>query len=216
MTGFFWNMRGFNKISKHKVVRSWIQSKELLFGCLLETRVKESKAMDIVSMVVPGWSFLNNYEYSRKGRIWVIWNPQVRVTPVFKSDQIITVSVLLEGENEEFFCSFVYGENLVESRRGLWNDMKAHQDSPMFKDKQWIIMGDFNEILEGGEHSNYQNSGLITTGMRDFESVYQHCRLMDLGYQGPRFTWCNKQDEGLMCKKLDRILVNETWMNQRS
>ena len=77
-------------------------------------------------------------------------------------------------------------------------------------------MGDFNEILEGEEHSNYQNSGLITMGMRDFESVYQHCRLMDLGYQGPRFTWCNKQDEGLICKKLDMILVNETWLNQRS
>ena len=172
--------------------------------------------MQIVSMVVPGWSFLNNYEYSRKGRIWVIWNPQVRVPPVFKSDQIITVSVLLEGETEEFFCSFVYGENLAENRRGLWSDMKAHQDSPMFKDKQWIIIGDFNEILEGEEHSNYQNSGLITMGMRDFESVYQHCRLMDLGYQGPRFTWCNKQDEGLICKKLDMILVNETWLNQRS
>lgn len=119
MTGFFWNMRGFNKSSKHKVVHSWIQNKDLQFGCLLETRVKESKAMQIVSTVVPGWSFLNNYEYSRKGRIWVIWNLQVIVTLVFKSDQIITVSVLLEGETEEFFCSFVYGENLAENRRRL-------------------------------------------------------------------------------------------------
>ena len=72
MTGFFWNMRGFNKSSKHKVVRSWIQNKELQFGCLLETRVKESKAIQIVSTVVPGWSFLNNYEYSQKGRIRVM------------------------------------------------------------------------------------------------------------------------------------------------
>lgn len=79
----------------------------------------------------------------------------MRVTPVFTSSQIITVSVLLEGEDEEFFCSFVYGENLMEDRRELWNDMKSHQDSASFRGKQWIIMGDFNEILEGGEHSSY-------------------------------------------------------------
>ncbi|XP_013589034.1 PREDICTED: uncharacterized protein LOC106297312 [Brassica oleracea var. oleracea] len=52
--------------------------------------------------------------------------------------------------------------------------------------------------------------------MREFDSVYQHCRLTDLGFQGPKFTWCNKQDEGLICKKLDRILVNEIWLNQRT
>lgn len=86
MTGFFWNMRGFNRSSKHKVVRSWIFNKDLQFGCLLETRVKENKAMKIVETIFPGLSFLNNYEYNRKGRIWVVWSPQVRVTPVFTSD----------------------------------------------------------------------------------------------------------------------------------
>ena len=70
--------------------------------------MKERKAAAIVSSVCRGWSFVNNYEFSRKGRIWVLWSPQVRVTPVFKSSQIITISVLLEGEQEEFFCSFVY------------------------------------------------------------------------------------------------------------
>ena len=77
-------------------------------------------------------------------------------------------------------------------------------------------MGDFNEILDGEEHSNYQDSGLSTSGMRDFEEVVQHCRLLDMGYQGPKFTWCNKRDEGIVCKKLDRILVNETWLHNRS
>lgn len=47
----------------------------------------------------------------------MVWNPQVRMTPVFKSDQVITMSVLLEGEKEEFFCSLVYVENIVEKRK---------------------------------------------------------------------------------------------------
>lgn len=215
MTGFFWNVRGFNKFSKHEVVRNWIRIKELKFGCLIETRVKENKAKQIVSTVFQDCSFINNYEFSRKGRIWVVWSPQVRVTPVFKSDQIITVSILLEGDNEEFFCSFVYGENLKEDRRELWEDIKAHQDSAMFRGKQWIIMGDFNEILDGEEHSSYQDSGLSSEGMREFESAVQYCRLMDLGCQGPKFTWCNKRQEGLICKKLDRFLVNDIWLHKQ-
>ena len=216
MTGFFWNVRGFNKAAKHTVVHSWIQNKGLQFGALLETRVKESKSKRIISSAFPGWSCVNNYEHSRKGRIWVVWNPQTRVTPVFKSGQIITVSVLMDGETEEFLCSFVYAENLAERRKELWEDLKAHQDSPMFRNKEWVIMGDFNEILEGDEHSNHQDAGLFTAGMRDFEEVVQHCKLTDMGYQGPQFTWCNKRDEGIICKKLDRILINEAWLNQRT
>lgn len=54
MTGFFWNVRGFNKNSKHEVVRNWIHNKDLKFGCLLETRVKENKAKQIVSSVFKG------------------------------------------------------------------------------------------------------------------------------------------------------------------
>lgn len=44
MTGFFWNMRGFNKTIKHDVVRRWVRDQSILFGCLIETKVKEKKA----------------------------------------------------------------------------------------------------------------------------------------------------------------------------
>ena len=91
----------------------------------------------------------------------------------------ITCSVLLEGKEEEFFCSFIYASNYVEERKILWEDIRHHHDSPMFRNKPWMLCGDFNEILDG--------------------------------YHGPRFTWCNKREDGLICKKLDRVLVNDSW-----
>lgn len=36
-----------------------------------------------------------------------------------------------------------------------------------------------------------------------------HCMFTDMGYQGLRFTWCNKREEGLICKKLDRVMMND-------
>lgn len=214
MASFSWNVRGFNKSTKHSVTSRWLHKFGLSFGCLLETRVKERKANKIVSEVFRDWEFMSNYEYNALGRIWVIWKSNVRLTPVFKSDQIITVSVKIQEMEEEFFCSFVYARNTVEERKELWEDMCNHHDSSMFRDKAWIIMGDFNEVLEGCEHSGYVNEPSISGGMRDFQRVARHCYLTDISYQGPLFTWCNKREAGLICKKLDRVLVNEVWVHK--
>lgn len=96
MAGFSWNVRGFNKSIKHSVVRKWWQGSGLSFGCLLETRVRERKANKIVSDVFRDWEFMANYEHNALGRIWVVWKPNVRLSPVFKSDQIITCSVKIQ------------------------------------------------------------------------------------------------------------------------
>lgn len=125
MSGFFWNIRGFNKPIKHSVVREWIRQDSFQFGCLLETRVKESKAQQITSSVFANWSCISNYEYNRRERTWVLWSPRVRVTPCFKSGQVITCSILLDGSEEEIFCFFVYASNLAEERKQLWEDLKG-------------------------------------------------------------------------------------------
>ena len=88
MSGFFWNIRGFD------------------FGCLIETKVKESRAEGIMKSVFQDWSFMSNYEDHRLGRLWFVWKSNVRVTPIYKTSQIITCSIYLEGRNEEFFCLF--------------------------------------------------------------------------------------------------------------
>lgn len=51
MAYFFWNVRGFNKGLKHSKVKEWVSNKELVFGCILETRVKERKAEKILREV---------------------------------------------------------------------------------------------------------------------------------------------------------------------
>lgn len=77
-----------------------------------------------------------------------------------------------------------------------------------------MIYGDFNEILAGEEHSNYTDSPSTPLGMRDFQNVVPYCSILDLGYHGPWFTWCNKREEGLICQKLGRVLVNDKWLDK--
>ena len=65
MAGFFWNVRGFNKLLKHSVVKEWVRGSDMKFGCVLETRVKEIKAGKILNSVFGDWSAMTNYEHSQ-------------------------------------------------------------------------------------------------------------------------------------------------------
>lgn len=85
MSTFFWNICGFNKLTKHDIVRDWINKGKMNFGGLVETRVKENKAAKIILKVFKDWSVMSNYGSNRLGRIWVVWNSIVRLTPVFTS-----------------------------------------------------------------------------------------------------------------------------------
>ena len=208
MASFFWNVRGFNKDLKHSVVTDWVNNMEMKFGCILETRVKEGKAEKILKKVFSGWSSITNYEDSRGGRIWLVWRDMIRMTPVYKSDQIITCFVEMQGE-EGFYYSCIYASNQEEERRALWEDLAHHNSSSSFKDKAWLIMGDFNEILDGGESSRFDNMRKVSNGMSEFQRLVLHCQLTDMAYQGPKYTWCNKREDGIICKKLDRVLLNE-------
>lgn len=135
------------------------------------------------------------------------------MTPVYKSDQVITFLIGLQNE-EEFFCSYIYASNGAEERKVLWGDLCDHHSSPMFRNKAWLLMGDFNEILEGEESTGFARLLRPPSGMRDFQRMVLNCNLSDMGYQGPLHTWCNKREEGVICKKLDRVLMNNAALNR--
>ena len=180
MSSFFWNVCGFNKTLKHSVLKDWLSNKDLKFGCILETRVKEGKAGRILSTVFKDWSYMTNYEYSQGGRVWVVWKDTVRMTPVYKSYQMITCSVSVQGF-EEFFCSFVYASNAVEGRMELWDDICHHKNSAMFRNKALMIMSDFNKTLDVEDSSSFTSRGRVSTGMREFQRMVLHCRFSDMG-----------------------------------
>lgn len=212
MSGFFWNVRGLNKTSKHSIIKRWIEEQQFQFGCLLETRVRERNFKSITTGLFQDWSVMTNYEFNRRGRIWVVWRNTVRMSPFFKSEQMITCSVKLEAQDDEFFCSFVYASNCGEQRKVLWQELRDHFDSPIIRSKPWIIFGDFNETLDMDEHSRVEDNPVITSGMRDFQEAANYCSFTDMASHGPLYTWWNKRENDPIMKKLDRVMVNDIWL----
>lgn len=211
MSGFFWNIRGLNKSNKQDVIHDWVRKNDFQFGCILETKVKENRMVKVRKKLFGDWRLESNYEFSRLGRIWVTWNKKTMLQVMFKSAQMITCSVRLHGVAEEFWCSFIYAFNTTEERRALWHDIKQQHDLAVSQGIPWMLLGDYNETIDIEEHSRFDVAPMVTSGMRDFQDVLRYCSLLDMRVHGPLFTWSNKQESGLICKKLDRVLQNMDW-----
>lgn len=208
---FCWNVRGFNDSIKRRSFRKWLKLNQPLFGGLVETHVSPSKSQNIVSRVFPGWFFEGNYDYSDLGKIWVIWRPSVKVTVIGKSLQMISCLVKMPFVSVEFVVSFVYASSTcADSRKLLWSEVEDLASSPVVVDKPWTVLGDFNQTLLPHEHSTA--SVYSSSGMRDLNHCLTSSSLTDLPYCGNTFTWTSKHENGLVAKKLDRIVVNDEWL----
>ncbi|KAJ6729976.1 hypothetical protein OIU85_020844 [Salix viminalis] len=72
----------------------------------------------------------------------------------------------------------------------------------------WLVMGDFNDISCASEKCG----GNFDSGGSAFVDWISRNQLIDLGFSGSKFTWCNKRNaEGIIWKRIDRGLSNIAW-----
>ncbi|XP_057723959.1 uncharacterized protein LOC130939910 [Arachis stenosperma] len=77
------------------------------------------------------------------------------------------------------------------------------------------IMGDFNAITT--HHEKEGGRSKSNTSIQDFNDFINSGNLMDLGYEGEKFTWCNRQFGGnLIRERLDQVLVSRSWREEFS
>lgn len=204
------NVRGFNNSVRRRNFRKIFKLSKALFGSIIETRVKEHRSQKILHTSFPGWKYVCNYEFAVLGRIWVVWNPDVKVTVVSKSDQTITCVVRLPHNPIEFAVTFVYAVNCRYGRRRLWQEIEDLAANSIISDKPWMLLGDFNQALDPTDASS--GGSRVTRGMEEFRSCTLNSSISDLPFRGNHYTWWNNQERNPFAKKIDRILVNDNWL----
>lgn len=206
----FWNVRGINDKKKHSDFSNWFNVNKVSIGAILESHVKESNLSTEMTALCPGWSFFSNHSEDEDGRIIIFWKHPVQVSILQKSKQAMTVSVQYP-DSPSFSVTAVYAANNVDERRELWKNLVDTQALLSLNLSSWIIGGDFNEITHCAEHSE-TTFNQITPHMIELSACFEDLEVRDLRYHGPRFTWTNKQPDDPVAKNLDRILVNEHWL----
>lgn len=96
--------------------------------------------------------------------------------------------------------------------RVLWVELLNTCQTFSLDTVPWMMGGDFNQIVHPSEHSN-DDVNSMTSRMVELKDCMTQMGLYDLRYQGPVFTWTNKQPESPVAKKLDRLLINSQLLN---
>lgn len=162
----------------------------------------------IRSRISQSWNFVDNYPLDNSGRIWVGWDPEIMFAVVIHSSSQSIFLDVTTFQNKNFVAAFVYGSNDNTQRRHPWNDLRVFAAS---NNKPWILLGDFNSILEVGD--KVVCADVIYAHLSDFRDCIQDTQIFDLSYSGCFYTWSNQQvGDTRIASKIDRMLVNMQWL----
>lgn len=113
--------------------------------------------------------------------------------------------------NSACILTMIYAYNDGILRRQLWDNLSIFQQRYTDSDMPpWCLMGDFNTFLHPFETNG--NMPRRRTYIEDFRNCITSLGLADLRYQGPVFTWWDGNLSNPVTRKLDRILVNDSWL----
>ncbi|XP_022030899.1 uncharacterized protein LOC110931834 [Helianthus annuus] len=191
-----WNIRGLNRPLKQKEVRQVMKDNHLQVFAIMETHVDASNVSSVCKKVCRSWSWATNSGCCQKGtRIMVGWDADVvDVMVLTQSDQVMHTQIIFKMDRKTVFCSFVYADNHYKNRR-----------------KPWVIMGDFNSSLY--LEDSLTSSSTSSVGMREFKECVNNIEVFDINSSGLHYTWSNKQKQGAVFKKIDRVMGNTLFID---
>ena len=99
-----------------------------------------------------------------------------------------------------------YGELETTTRSEAWEKL---QNLSSRRERPWLCCGDFNEITRQDE----KLGGVPRphNQMQLFREVIDECGFLDLGFEGPKYTWSKRFENGSsIWERLDRCLATSS------
>jgi hypothetical protein len=184
-----WNCRGLGN-HPHAVrdLCQVVKEKRLEMVFLMETILSTPRVELLKCRLGFGSVFVVD-RVGRSGGLALFWNDVLKVEIQNYSRFHINAVVSCGDSFPSWKFTGFYGQPAVEKRRDSWRLLRH---LGLFSPMPWLCCGDFNEILDDLE--NFEGCLRARSQMEDFQSSLADCRLMDLGFKGSKFTWCNKRD----------------------
>ncbi|XP_042059474.1 uncharacterized protein LOC121803977 [Salvia splendens] len=138
--------------------------------------------------------------------IWIFAEIGIEVDKWDDSEQVLHARYVTPTLPVPFFVSVAYGKCYREGRLEMWD--KLRDLAVKLDGLPWLVGGDFNTFVSKDE----RQGGSVrkkTREMLDFAEVISDCQLLDIGADGPKFTWAR----GDTFERLDRVFLGEGWAN---
>ncbi|XP_020674625.2 uncharacterized protein LOC110093913 [Dendrobium catenatum] len=181
---------------------SWDQ--DVFFVGLMETKLSSIDRKEVDCLIRSEWEFFHYPVVGTSGGILVFWNRKMVTFDAMEATSQVVIGNLLVPTLGTWRIATVYGSRCCKERSDLWN----HLEKSLENDIPSIIGGDFN-CITNKEEKRCGKRFLFSKGPREMKGFMMNANFHDVGYVGPRFTWCNnKEGASRIWERLDRCMVN--------
>ncbi|GMI86798.1 hypothetical protein HRI_002349100 [Hibiscus trionum] len=195
----FWNVQGAAGSDFFRCFKLMVHVQKPDIVALFEPRISGVKADYFIRRT----GFDNSYRVEAtgfSGGIWVLWRSSVKIDVVAISSQFVHGWCYDIVRKRSCFLTFVYASPNSSKRSMLWDQLQALAPA---QEVAWVLGGDFNAIASPTEREGGSSNRLgVCSKFKDF---LFDSGLVDMGFQGPLFTW----ERGDLKQRLDRCLCNE-------
>ncbi|KAB2609074.1 hypothetical protein D8674_012242 [Pyrus ussuriensis x Pyrus communis] len=172
---------------------------------LSETKMKDHRILGVRRRL----GYVHGFDVSPVGssgglNLW--WEDNLEVNIIFSSKHIIDAVMRIKGQTHWSRITGVYGTPYRGEKNLFWEWMVNHFTPT---DIPWICGGDFNEFL--WDHEKSGGVEVLYNRPRFLEEFLSSSQLMDLGFNGPAFTWRGMRKGDWVEERLDRVMANEKW-----
>lgn len=209
MKALFWNCRGIGKKVASDRVRYLREVNNLSLIILMESHLNRRRSRNFIRRFGRDWSgnfFPGN---GRSGGLMVLWRHTLFTCSLIYAANSIMHFLVADSAHHIWLLSAVYGSCSSLARNSLWQALSKLSIGSL----PWLIVGDFNCTLSpqdkrGGVQFSDSNS------TREFQSFLFSQGLIDLGFSGSKFTWCNNRPfADRVWVRLDRAFSNHEFVN---
>ncbi|XP_075665387.1 uncharacterized protein LOC142635056 [Castanea sativa] len=205
MIALSWNCRGLGNRRAVEVLAELVRQKVPTILFLMETKLT-AREMEPIKKALGFPSMLAVSSDNRRWGLALLWKADVVVDTQTYSPNHIDVRVHTKAALE-WRLTGIYGHPEDQRKSETWRLMRhLHARASL----PWVCIGDFNEILASEEKNGRIRRPMAP--MLEFRHTLLHCGLVDLGFNGYRFTWRNGRDgEAFVEERLDRAVATTDW-----
>ncbi|XP_059301908.1 uncharacterized protein LOC132053826 [Lycium ferocissimum] len=197
-----WNIRGVKSRGAFERLKFLTKLNKLQIISILEPFVDK----DFITLY-KRWIGMNGCCSNINGKIWIFWTSLFEASEISNDTQQVTMKFKQKDNFDVFYMTFVYAKDKEHLRKPLWESL---HNSYNLVGGPWCISGDFNVIMDANEKKGGNPHKMQKSW--DFINSMEECGMVDAGFSGPRFTWCNARDMGhRIWKRLDRVFINQEW-----
>ncbi|XP_028553144.1 uncharacterized protein LOC110105396 [Dendrobium catenatum] len=180
-----------------------------IFLGLLETKISNFDIREVKKLMGEELEFDLVPSNGLSGGIIVLWNSNFAEFSKVASSSQCLIGDLTINRNYKMRVAAVYGSKEIIKRRELWVLLEFYN----VKEYPLVVGGDFN-CITSKEDKRGGKKFCFSLGAREMGSFISNNDLHEIGFIGPRFTWCNNKSGGArILERLDRCFLNSSSLN---